>query len=58
MRVTNCDRILETAAVATRAGTFRQRIREWHKFSAWCMALKGKPYDSDPAVLVDNMEEL
>ncbi|CAE7908811.1 unnamed protein product [Symbiodinium microadriaticum] len=56
--MTNCDRILETAAGATRAGTPRQRIREWYKLSAWCMALKGKPYDSDPAVLVDYMEEL
>ena len=56
--MTNCDRILETAAGTTRAGTLRQRIREWYKFSAWCMALKGRPYDSDPAVLVDYLEEL
>ena len=56
--MTNCDRILETAAGTTRAGTLRQRIREWYKFSAWCMALKGKAYDADPAVLVDYLEEL
>ncbi|OLP82107.1 hypothetical protein AK812_SmicGene37261 [Symbiodinium microadriaticum] len=56
--MTNCDRILETAAGTTRAGILRQRIREWYKFSAWCMALRGKAYDSDPAVLVDYLEEL
>ena len=58
MYVANPDRVLETAAGNVRPSTLRQRIREWRRFSSWCMVLTGKYWDPQVHVLVDYLEEL
>ena len=58
MYMANPDKVLELSAGTQRPSTLRQRIREWRKFSAWCMVLTGKPWTTAAHVLVDYLEEL
>ena len=52
------DRVLQSTAGCVRASTLRSRIREWCKFSLWCLALHDEHFPAHMGVLVDYIEEL
>ena len=58
MYMANPDKVLELSAGNLRPSTLRQRVREWRKFSAWCMVSTSKPWTAAAHVLVDYLEEL
>ena len=47
-----------TSSGNLRASTLRSRMREWAKFSSWCLATEGKPFPGHVGLFLDYIEEL
>ena len=52
------EKVLMTSSGNLRASTLRSRMREWAKFSSWCLATEGKPFPGHVGLLLDYIEEL
>ena len=52
------EKVLMTSSGNLRASTLRSRMREWIKFSSWCLATEGKPFPGHVGLFLDYIEEL
>ncbi|CAE7730750.1 unnamed protein product, partial [Symbiodinium microadriaticum] len=52
------EKVLMTSSGNLRASTLRSRMREWAKFSSWCLATEGKPFPGHVGLFLDYIEEL